>query len=143
MLSNFIKASNIKDIAIILLTAFSIFLFINIIYTSNSNRKQIKELKKENKEMQNQRDIIKIKINELKKEELVYISNIKKISSKVDSLSLIIKTKDSEIEASKIKIKKSQKEIEKTKIEINKLKSNPIERKGNELLNSIKDKTIK
>ena len=131
MLSNFFKNTNIKDLALIITAALCIFLFINFMYTSSSNRKQIKELKKENKEIQNRRNILEVEILKLKSEESKYILNIDKYNQKIDSLSNLITIKDSEIE------------MEKTKQEIKKLKKTPIKRKGNELLNSIKEKTSK
>jgi uncharacterized coiled-coil DUF342 family protein len=143
MLSNFFKNTNIKDLALIITAALCIFLFINFMYTSSSNRKQIKELKKENKEIQNRRNILEIEILKLKSEESKYILNIDKYNQKIDSLSNLITIKDSEIESAKKRLRNSQKEMEKTKQEIKKLKKTPIKRTGNELLNSIKEKTSK
>lgn len=143
MLSNFFKNASIKDLALIITAALCIFLFINFMYTSGSNRKQIKELRKENKEIQNRRDILEIEILKLKSEESKYILNIDKYNQKIDSLSNLIIVKDSEIESAKKRLRNSQKEMEKTKKEIKKLKETPIRRTGNELLNSIKEKTSK
>jgi uncharacterized coiled-coil DUF342 family protein len=112
-------------------------------YTSGNNRKQIKELRKENKEIQNRRNILEIEILRLKSEESKYLLNIEKYGQKIDSLSHLIIIKDSEIESTKIKLRNSQKEMERTKHEIKKLKENPVKRTGNELLDSIKEKASK
>lgn len=143
MLSNFIKNSSIKDIALLITAGLCIFLFINFMYTSGNNRKQIKELRKENKEIQNRRNILEIEILRLKSEESKYLLNIEKYGQKIDSLSHLIIIKDSEIESTKIKLRNSQKEMERTKHEIKKLKENPVKRTGNELLDSIKEKASK
>jgi len=143
MLSNFLKNSSIKDIALLITAGLCIFLFINFMYTSGNNRKQIKELRKENKEIQNRRNILEIEILRLKSEESKYLLNIEKYGQKIDSLSHLIIIKDSEIESTKIKLRNSQKEMERTKHEIKKLKENPVKRTGNELLDSIKEKASK
>jgi cell division protein FtsB len=143
MLSNFLKNSSIKDIALLITAGLCIFLFINFMHTSGNNRKQIKELRKENKEIQNRRNILEIEILRLKSEESKYLLNIEKYGQKIDSLSHLIIIKDSEIESTKIKLRNSQKEMERTKHEIKKLKENPVKRTGNELLDSIKEKASK
>ena len=96
MLSNFFKNLSIKDLALIITAVLCILLFINLMYTSGYNRKQIRELRNENREIQNKRNTLEVEILRLKYEESKYISNIDKYDQKIDSLSNLIIVKNTQ-----------------------------------------------
>lgn len=135
------KKLDIKNILIIILFVGCGLFFTNYMLGGSNNRKEIKRLKEEVNDIQKKRDKLDVDFKDLE-------SNFKR-----DSLELIvlkkefalldrkIKDKDKEIAKAKKDLNDLKKSLEGTKKEIEKLKSNPVKRTGNELLNSIKEKT--
>ena len=78
---------------------------------------------------------------DLKKEAVIYIDNIDKYQKKINYISDLISKKDIEIKNLKLNLNQQRKEIEKTKKKIDELEKTPIKRTGQELLESIKEKT--
>lgn len=140
-MNEFFSKLDLKGWFIVILTGISIVLFTYIIMSPTEWRKKIKEYEKINKELQARRDYLDEINKQLKKEAVQDSLNIVMYQSKVDSVAKLIKIKDGEI----FRLKKDAKEIsesmKKTKKEIEKLTDNPIKRKGNDLLESIKKKT--
>ena len=104
-------------------------------------RKKIKEYEKANKELQKQRDSLNAANVELKKLATQDSLNIIMYQNRVDSVAKIIKAKNVEIAKLKKDAKDAEEIMKKTKEKIEKLTNEPIKRTGNELLQSIIQKT--
>lgn len=131
---------SIKDIILILMLGVSIFLYIGQMYTNGSNKKEIKRIERENRELSRKREILQLEILELKNESIIYKESIDKHTERIDSLSNLIILKNVEIESFIKKLNDSKREVDKIKKEIDKLKKTPIIRNNDELLDSIKEK---
>ena len=59
----------------------------------------------------------------------------------IDSINVLLEKNKIDLQNALNKLKKGKEQLERTKKEIEKLEKNPIKRTGNELLNSIKEKT--
>jgi chromosome segregation ATPase len=130
---------------IILVLLLGVFLFGGIVFFGgdSSYKKELKELQKENKALQAQRDSIDRVIAGL---EVDY----KKLLQKEAALLADIAKRDADIAAAKAAANRSRaeldrlkKELEKTREEIKKHETNPANRTGDDLLNSLKLKTGK
>jgi chromosome segregation ATPase len=131
-----------KSILIIVFLIISLFFGYKWYFnTDNSNYKnQIEELRIQNQFLEKQRDSINVKINLLENNLLTLTESEKTLLIKIESLS-------SEIESAKKNANKSKSELEKLRAElantikkIEHLKSNPPNRTGDDLLNSLKNK---
>jgi len=143
MISNILKITNTKKLLILITTVCLLLVLSFALSFNNNNRKEIKRLEKSNKEIQIERNSLKINNLKLKNDVLKIESNIEKRKKTIDSLTIILSEKDFEIKLINIKIYTDQKEVNKTKMNIDYLKKNPIKRTGDELLNSINEKTKK
>jgi predicted negative regulator of RcsB-dependent stress response len=136
---------DIKSILILVLLGFCL-LFGYKWYFSTENseyKKQVKDLRNKNKNLQRKRDSILLEINNLKEEFELIQKNDKLLRLKIDSL-------DNEIFISKLNMKKSESELKLIKEnllnnskKIDSLKSNPPNRTGEDLLRSLKINTMK
>jgi len=137
----FLSNLKLKDWSLIVLTGVAVFFFINYTISSSGYKKEIKRLESESKDIQKKRDELDKQNKDLKKEALIYIDNIDKYQKKINDISDLISKKDIEIKNLKLSLNQQRKEIEKTKKKIDELEKTPIKRTGQELLESIKEKT--
>jgi chromosome segregation ATPase len=137
----FLSNLKLKDWALIVITGVAVFFFINYTISSSGYKKEIKRLESESKDIQKKRDELDKQNKDLKKEAVIYIDNIDKYQKKINDISDLISKKDIEIKNLKLSLNQQRKEIEKTKKKIDELEKNPIKRTGQELLESIKEKT--
>ena len=137
----FFSNLKIKDWALIILVGFLIVTFVNGMMTSSGYKKQIKDIENKNDAIEYQRKSLESRNVELSKkiknDSLIVI----RYQERIDSLSKLISTKDGEIKTLKRSADTARKELEKTKKEIDNLLNNPIKRTGDELINSLKEKT--
>ena len=137
----FLSNLKLKDWALIVITGVAVFFFINYTISSSGYKKEIKKLESESKDIQKKRDELDKQNKDLKKEAVIYIDNIDKYQKKINDISDLISKKDIEIKNLKLSLNQQRKEIEKTKKKIDELEKTPIKRTGQELLESIKEKT--
>jgi galactokinase len=141
MIKKFFTELDIKGWAIVILGGIVIILFLQFMLSPSGWRKKIKEYEKINKELQAKRDSLDVANKELKKLAIQDSLNIVMYQQRVDSVAKLIKIKDVEILKLKKDAKAFEEEMKQTKEKIKKLTDNPIKRTGNELLESIKQKT--
>ena len=137
----FLSNLKVKDWSLIVITGVAVFFFINYTISSSGYKKEIKRLESESKDIQKKRDELDKQNKDLKKEAVIYIDNIDKYQKKINYISDLISKKDIEIKNLKLSLNQQRKEIEKTKKKIDELEKTPIKRTGQELLESIKEKT--
>lgn len=135
---------DIKSIIIlVLLLASGIFFYMWFFGGMDGYKKEVNRLREENKKLELQSDSIKGRI---KKYELDFVE-----LRKQDSLLKVkILQSQSEVEIAKSKANRSKEELDKLRVELEKtqkqieeLKSHPKNRTGDDLLNSLKNKTNK
>jgi chromosome segregation ATPase len=140
-MNTFFSNLKIKDWVLIILVGFLIVTFVNGMMTSSGYKKQIKDIENKNDAIEDQRKSLESRNVELSKkiknDSLIVI----RYQERIDSLSKLISTKDGEIKTLKRSADTARKELEKTKKEIDNLLNNPIKRTGDELINSLKEKT--
>jgi Tfp pilus assembly protein PilO len=135
---------DIKNILILILIIFSIIAgYMWFIKGDSASKERIKQLEEEFKKLERQKDSINISINKwkvkfdslsLRGEELA------KINFKLES---DVKKAETDASISKANLDKLRNDISVTKKKIDELKNNPTKRTGDDLLNSIKNKTKK
>jgi len=138
---NFLKKLDIKSWLLIVTSFLAIIFFIIFLTSSSGYKDKIKSLEKDNKK-------IEIERRNLKAENIILDSKIRidsiailKFQQKIDSVQNLILSKDIEIKRLKASAFRAKQELEKTKQQIDSLINNPIKRTGDELLNSIREKT--
>lgn len=132
---------DLKSIAVIILSIF-VILFAGAYFLGGSNhKKEIKELEKENIEIENQKKLIDKEISSLKDSFKVKELRLKSLEESESILKERIKEKDIEIEKSKRDLENSKMELIKTKKLIENLEKNPNYKNGDNLINSIREKT--
>jgi chromosome segregation ATPase len=135
---------DIKTIIIGLLLVFSIIFFWKWYTNGDSTyKKELDALARENKSLQDKRD-------SLYKERLQLENELKIIQTKSFELEREISNLEKEVEEqkrnskkSRIELDKLRAELEETKKKIEELKTNPPNRTGDDLLNSLRNKTKK
>jgi hypothetical protein len=137
----FFSNLKIKDWALIILVGFLIVTFVNGMMTSSGYKKQIKDIENKNDAIEEQRKSLESRNVELSKKIKNDSLIVVRYQERIDSLSKLISTKDGEIKTLKRSADVARKELEKTKKEIDNLLNNPIKRTGDELINSLKEKT--
>lgn len=129
-----------SSLAIVFFIAFAIF-FAKWYLEGDSHRKENRKLKDEIEEIKHVRDSLKLertkidlKVDSLNRE----LSETKKRIAKLDNQ---LAANQVELQNAKGKLNSLQSGLNATKKKIQELKANPIKRKGDALLNSIKEKT--
>jgi chromosome segregation ATPase len=137
------KNYDFKSIFLIILTLLIILLGFNYFKSDSDYKNKVKSLKEENKKLKKSRDSLSKNILILEKE-------FKLLKEDGDSLLLKISSLDNEILDYKTKVGKSENELThlrkkllETNNKIKDLKNNPPNRVGDDLINSIKNKTQK
>ena len=135
---------DIKSILILVLLGFSLIFFYMWYFRGSDNYKDdLKKLKQENKELHEKRDSIQLHLNSLNDSfnELRKQDSLLKV--KISDQELEIQKFKTKANASKEQLNKLLKEMEETRNKIQELKNNPPNRTGQDLINSLKIKTIK
>lgn len=134
---------DIKSIAILVLLGASILFFGMWFFKGSDTKDRIKELEKQNAQIEKTRDSLElankalsIEFNEIQKGIDERDNRIKSIESELS------KTKNDLVSANK-KVSQSQKDLAETKKKIEELKKNPIKRDDDALINSLKEKLNK
>lgn len=141
MIKKFFTELDFKGWTIVILGGIVIILFLQFMLSPTGWRKKIREYEKANKELQNKRDSLNAANLELKKLATQDSLNIVMYQNRIDSVAKIIKAKNIEIVRLKRDAKEAEETMKKTKEKIEKLTNEPIKRTGNELLQSIIQKT--
>lgn len=130
-----------KDWVLIALVGIIVLMFVYGMMEGSGYRKQLRDIQKENKEIEKERKSLSLRNKELSKKIEMDSISVVQYQERIDSLNTLIVLKDSEIKNLKKRADIARRELEKTKREIDNLINNPIKRTGDELLNSIKEKT--
>lgn len=104
-------------------------------------KKQVQILKDENKKIQKTRDSLSIDIQNLEKEFDIIKSNEETLLLKIETLDVEISDSKNKANRTKSELDKIRKELLETNNKIKDLKNNPPNRTGDDLINSIKNKT--
>jgi uncharacterized membrane-anchored protein YhcB (DUF1043 family) len=140
-MNSFFANLKIKDWTLIFLSLVIITMIIIGTMSSSGYKKQIREFEKQNREIENKRSQLELHNQELSEKLFQDSLRVIDYQQKIDSLNNLIFIKDGEIKSLKVKTERTRKELEKTKKEIDNLINNPVKRTGDELLNSLKEKT--
>lgn len=141
MVKAFFSSLKPKDWVLIALVGIIVLMFVYGMMEGSGYRKQLRDIRKENKEIEKERKSLSLRNKELSKKIEMDSISVVQYQERIDSLNTLIVLKDSEIKNLKKRADIARKELEKTKREIDNLINNPIKRTGDELLNSIKEKT--
>ncbi len=141
MVKAFFSSLKPKDWVLIALVGIIVLMFVYGMMEGSGYRKQLRDIRKENKEIEKERKSLSLRNKELSKKIEMDSISVVKYQERIDSLNTLIVLKDSEIKNLKKRADIARRELEKTKREIDNLINNPIKRTGDELLNSIKEKT--
>ena len=141
MVKAFFSSLKPKDWVLIALVGIIVLMFVYGMMEGSGYRKQLRDIRKENKEIEKERKSLSLRNKELSKKIEMDSISVVKYQERIDSLNTLIVLKDSEIKNLKKRAGIARRELEKTKREIDNLINNPIKRTGDELLNSIKEKT--
>lgn len=141
MFKEFISKLDLKSIIILVLFVLCGIFFTKMMLSGSSHRKERKALIEENKKIEKQK-------NKLKSDFLLLQQNFEKdslelvkLNNQLNKINQDILKKDIELKKAKTELVNFKSSFEKTKKEIEELEKNPIKRTGNELLESIKEKT--
>lgn len=141
MVKAFFSSLKPKDWVLIALVGIIVLMFVYGMVEGSGYRKQLRDIRKENKEIEKERKSLSLRNKELNKKIEMDSISVVQYQERIDSLNTLIVLKDSEIKNLKKRADIARRELEKTKREIDNLINNPIKRTGDELLNSIKEKT--
>jgi len=131
----------IKDWAIIILFLAVTSLSISYFFSSSGYKETIKKLEISSDELQNKRDSLDKLNKKILGEVDTHLKKIELLQNRIDSVESVIINKNKEISRLKSNMSKYKKENERIRKEIEKLENNPIKRVGDDLINSLKEKT--
>jgi chromosome segregation ATPase len=128
---------------IVIITLIILLLGITALYffSSSGYKKDINRLEKDSKTIQHERDSLDKANKKILEEVNIHLKNIELLQVRIDSVETLIVNKNKEISKLKYNANEYRKENERIKREIEKLENNPIKRVGDDLLNSLKEKT--
>jgi septal ring factor EnvC (AmiA/AmiB activator) len=132
---------DIKSIMIVVLFVISGIFFTQWYFGGENHRKERIDLQKQNKELQKQKEDLSKDFDRLRKKFEKDSTDLEKIKIEIKYLDIKLKDKDAQIYKANKDLKDFKAGISKTKAEIQDLKDNPIKRTGDNLLESIKEKT--
>jgi chromosome segregation ATPase len=131
----------IKDWAIIILFIAVTALSINYFFSSSGYKKTIKNLETNNETLQHKRDSLDQLNKKILEEVDNHLKKIELLQNRIDSVESAIINKNKEINRLRSSMSEYKKQNERIKKEIEKLENNPIKRVGDDLINSLKEKT--
>jgi len=133
---------DIKDILILVLLGISLFLGYSWYFKGNSGYKEkVKQLEKEYKELEKEKNLIDLEITKWKSKYDSLEVVDKKIQSDLLLLQEEVKRAEEEAKKSKQQLSKIRAELAETRKKIEEFKRNPPNRTGDDLLESLKNKT--
>lgn len=138
---NLLKKLDIKTIIIIFLLGVFFVFFTMYMSSGENHRKEIKNLEKQNKELQKKKEILEVEFQSVMKCVSEDSIRIVKLNKELEIINNKLDKKQTELKNAQSELKFNKENFLKTKKEIEKLENNPIERTGSELLKSIKEKT--
>jgi len=131
---------DIKTIAILILLGVCILFFGMWFFSGSDYKKKTKELEDQNKKIELVRDSLENVNKKLKSDYDIKQKDIDERDNRIKEIEAsLLKTKGDLIAANK-KVDQSQKDLAATKKKIEDLKSNPIKRDDDALINSLKEK---
>lgn len=131
---------DIKTIAILILLGVCILFFGMWFFSGSDYKKKTKELEDQNKKIELVRDSLENVNKKLKSDYDIKQKDIDERDNRIKEIEAsLLKTKGDLIVANK-KVDQSQKDLAATKKKIEDLKSNPIKRDDDALINSLKEK---
>jgi chromosome segregation ATPase len=131
---------DIKTIAILILLGVCILFFGMWFFSGSDYKKKTKELEDQNKKIELVRDSLENVNKKLKSDYDIKQKDIDERDNRIKEIEVsLLKTKGDLIAANK-KVDQSQKDLAATKKKIEDLKSNPIKRDDDALINSLKEK---
>jgi len=131
---------DIKTIAILILLGVCILFFGMWFFSGSDYKKKTKELEDQNKKIELVRDSLENVNKKLKSDYDIKQKDIDERDNRIKEIEAsLLKTKGDLIAANK-KVDQSQKDLASTKKKIEDLKSNPIKRDDDALINSLKEK---
>ncbi len=135
---------DIKTIIILVLLGISLLFGYKWFFSNDpSLKKRLKEIESEYNTLEEKKKDADKRIKELENEFIVLQKKDKELQDKVVKLESDIKIAEQNAANSKNNLDKMKKELEETKHKIEDFKKNPPNRTGDDLLNSLKNKTQK
>ena len=131
----------IKDWAIIILFVAVTALSISYFFSSSGYKKTIKNLEISSDALQHKRDSLDQLNKEILEEVDTHLKKIELLQGRIDSVESAIISKNKEISRLRSSMSEYKKQNERIKKEIENLENNPIKRVGDDLINSLKEKT--
>lgn len=132
---------DIKSIMIVILFLIAGIFFTQWYFGGENHRKERIALEKQNKKLQKQKEILASDFEKLQKKFEEDSTDLEKIKVDIKDLDLKLKDKEAQLVKANKDLKDFKAGISKTKAEIQELRDNPIKRTGDNLLESIKEKT--
>lgn len=132
---------DLKSIVIIVLTISVVGMMSSYFLFGDNHKREIKELEKKNQQIEKEKKDIDIDLNRLKNEYKLKDVLIKNLQDSAQILKEKLLQKDLEIKKANNDLDKFKKELDKTRKQIQFLESNPNYKNGDNLLNSLREKT--
>jgi len=136
-----IQKLDFKSILIVILFIISSIFITKFMLGGQNHRKEIKLLEKENKRLQKQKDSLQIEFVEIQKGLIKDSIELVKLKTQLTFINKKIEIKEIQLKKAIEDLSTFKGSLEKSKKEIDELKNNPVKRTGNELLESIREKT--
>ena len=136
-----IQKLDFKSILIVILFIISSIFITKFMLGGQNHRKEIKLLEKENKKLQKQKDSLQIEFVEIQKGLIKDSIELVKLKTQLTFINKKIEIKEIQLKKAIEDLSTFKGSLEKSKKEIDELKNNPVKRTGNELLESIREKT--
>jgi uncharacterized coiled-coil DUF342 family protein len=133
---------DIKSMLILILLGFTLLFGYKWYFDTNNSeyKKELKELRNQNKVLQKERDSINYNLRVLELDLLKLTETEKQLTLKIDSLNIEIISAKINANKNKEEFNKLKKELADTKKRIEYLKNNPPNRTDDVLINSLKNK---
>jgi hypothetical protein len=132
---------DLKTLALSVVTLLFIIFFSIWFFKGSGYKKQIKELKEKNRQIELIRDSLKLVNIKLEKDFNVIDKRMKKRNLEIKKIEGDLKKSKGEVNKLTNKLNYEHSQLEESKKKIDDLKKHPIKREGQDLINSLKSKT--
>jgi len=133
-----------KTIVIFILLALLAFFYVKGMFNpSDDNSDKISELEKINKQLEKDRDNLEDAYETTYEMYLNDSSELSELKKEFDLLEALLADKERELKKSRKELSEARKRAEETRKKIKELEETPIKRTGNDLIESIQEKTTK
>lgn len=139
--TTFVTNLDLKSILIIILFIISGVFFTKYMLEGNSNRKERIELEKKNQQLEKEKRKLEKKYEDLTIKFEIDSIQLLKLQSDYEKINEELNLVNSNLEKKKVELKNYIKKLEETKRKIQDFEKNPPNRTGNDLIESIKQKT--